>query len=211
MRVSLFICFMLFCQFVYSQEIPPDLLKKMEQSGQQKFPDDSLNRYNLAAEKGNITFANGEKARFKSLKLDKDSVMVQRSDRIIHKIPLSEISLITETHRHMGYNALMGGATGLVSGLLVGLLAYPEENTLTTIIELLFQDEDSEGPKISKKAIPLILGTTAAGALLGTFVISKNDRKVIYRKNDVAVSFVPEIYATPDFKPGYMVTARIRF
>jgi hypothetical protein len=141
-----------------------------------------------------------------------DSVSYQQSDRNIHKIPLSDVSLVTETHRQKGYNALMGGATGLVSGLLVGLLAYPEENTLTTLVELLLQGEESDGPKLSSKAIPLIAGTTAAGALLGAFVItSKNDREVIYRKKDVTVSFVPEISATPDLSPGYMLTARIRF
>jgi hypothetical protein len=211
MRSSLLTCFILFSQVVFSQEIPPDLLKKMEQSGQQKLLDDSLKRYELTAGKGNISFTNGETARFKSIILERDSVLYEQTDKIRYKIPLSAVTLVTETHRHRGYNALMGGAIGLVSGLLVGLLAYPEENTLTTIVELLFQVEDSDGPELSKKAIPLIVGATAAGALIGTIVITKKDQEVIYKKKDITVSLVPGISATPDVPPGYMLTARIRF
>ena len=211
MRISLLTCFILFAQFAFSQEIPPDLLKKMEKAGQQKSLNDSLNWYDLSAEKGRIIFTNGETARFKTVKLKGDSVIYQRSERNLHKISLSEVSLITETHMHRGENALVGGLAGLASGLLVGLLAYPEENTLTTIVELLFQGEENEGPKLSSKAIPLIVGTTAAGALIGTIVISKKDREVVYRKKDINVSFVPEISAAPDVHPGYMLTARIRF
>jgi hypothetical protein len=211
MRFSLLTCFILFSLVVFSQEIPPDLLKKMEQSGQQKSLDDSLKRYELTAGKGKISFTNGETARFKSIKLEKDSVFYEQTDKIRYKIPLSAVTLVTETHRHRGYNALMGGAIGLVSGLLVGLLAYPEENTLTTLFELLFQGEESDGPKLSKKAIPLVVGATAAGALIGTITITKKDQEVIYKKKDITVSLVPGISATPDLKPGYMVTARIRF
>jgi negative regulator of sigma E activity len=60
MKISLLTCFILFSLIAFSQEIPPDLLKKMEKAGQQKSLDDSLNRYDLTAEKGKITFTNGE-------------------------------------------------------------------------------------------------------------------------------------------------------
>ena len=130
MKISLLTCFILFAQIVFSQEIPPDLLKKMEKTGQQKSMDDSLNWYDLSAEKGKITFTNGETATFKSIKLKEDSVSYQQPDRNIHIIPLSEVSLITEIHRHKRLNALIAGGFGLVSGLLVGVLDYPDENNL---------------------------------------------------------------------------------
>lgn len=211
MRISLFTCFILFTLFASSQEIPADLLKKMEEAGQQKSLDDSLKMVDLEAGKGKITFTNGETATFMSIKLERDSVMYKQSEKITRKIPLSDVSLVTELHPHRGNNALMGGAIGLFSGLLAGLLAYPEENTLSTLVELVFQWEESDGPKLSKKAIPLIAGTTAAGALIGTFVISKKDHEVIYRKKDITVSFVPGITASPDLLTGYLLTARVMF
>ena len=211
MKLLIFSAFLLFSQFAFPQEIPPDLLKKMEKTGEQKSLADSIFQYNLTANKGRLTFTNGETARFNSLKLENDSVNYRSPSRKIHKIPLPDVNLITEFHPHRGENALVGGIVGLATGLLAGYLAYPEENTLTTIFQLLFSDEETEGPKLSKKAIPLIIGSTAAGALIGTFVISKKDQEVIYRKKEVTISLVPEISGSPDVHPGYRMTARIRF
>jgi hypothetical protein len=212
MRLSLLTCFILSSLVVFSQEIPADLLKKMEKTGQQKSLEDSLKQYTLTSKKGIITFANGGMASFKSIRLERDSVMYQRSDRNVHKIAISEVSLITEMHRHRGLNALVAGGFGLLSGLLVGVLAYPDENNLAKLFELIFSDDVNELPKISAKSIPLVIGTTAAGALLGAFVITfKDEKEVIYKKNNMTVSLVPEITATADVHAGYLLTARIRF
>jgi hypothetical protein len=211
MKISVLTCFILFSQIVFSQEIPPDLLRKMEKAGQQKNLNDTLYTYDLSAGKGKLTFTNGKTARFTSVKLKRDSVFYDQTDKIIHKIPLSEVSVVTEIHKHRGQNALIGSTVGMFTGLVAGLLAYPEDNTLITLVQLIFQGEDIDSPKLSPKAIPMILGTTVAGALIGSLITSKKDQEVIYRKNDVTVSFVPEISASPDIHRGYMLTARIRF
>jgi hypothetical protein len=211
MRITFAFCFICLSYIAFSQEIPADLLKKMEEGSLKKSVNDSVIRNDLTAKNGKITFTNGETARFKSMQLRDDSVIYLQKDLISRKIPVSDVSLITTVKRHRGYNALVGGGVGLLSGMLVGLLAYPEDNTLATLLELIFQNEDSAGPKLSSEAIPLIIGTTVGGALLGAFVFrSKRDINVVF-KNNVSVSFIPEISASPVSPTGYRLTARFRF
>ena len=213
--IWIFLCLFFFSMPVFSQEIPQDLLKKMEETGNRKSPGDSVTFSSIdistVLKNGYIRFTYGGSAKFKSLRIKGDTAVFRDPEWISYTIPASDISEITVEKRRRGRNALMGGGCGLVLGMFTGLFVYSEEDFITTLIDLLSSDEESNGPRLSKKAIPLIAGCTAGGALFGALVIhSKEDQQVVYRRQ-ISLSFYPEIYDLPGKQPVYLVTARFRF
>jgi len=122
--------------------------------------------------------------------------------------PLNEIREVAESIPKAGEGALIGLAVGGVTGFLTGILAYPENNFWETLGQLFSSDEDVS-PKISKKAVPLMIGITAGGAAIGALVGAGHQKTVYGGFAKVAV--YPEIIPIPGKTNGLMLTWAVPF
>jgi hypothetical protein len=212
MKIIAGFCFLLCFHFCYSQEIPPDLLKKMEETGQNKVFRDSLNQDEiLTVKKGELILSNGIFTKYSDLTIIGDSVSFLDSAKVRFNCTLADIYWIKRYHRQPGRGALAGTTLGLFSGVIVGFLAYPENNFLETLLKMLFPNEEEEPPHLSKKAIPLIAGFTAGGAVIGTLAGLATVKEEFVIDHSVSVSFAPEIFSSYAYQPGIMLKAIIRF
>lgn len=192
-----------------SQEIPPDLRWKMEE-----IPPDSTTLLDQETifypevPKGKITFSDGTSARFTNLNFSGDSLFYSNPRGMLTGKPLKEVTEVAESMPKAGEGSLIGGATGLVVGLFTGILAYPENNFWDTFSQL-FSSEEEGFPKINKKAIPIIISITVAGAGIGALEGAGHKRTVYGGRAKVAV--YPEMIPVSDQHHGYLLTWSITF
>ncbi len=158
--------------------------------------------------KGKITFSDGTSARFTNLNFSGDSLFYSNPRGTLTGKPLTEIKEVAESMPKAGEGSLIGGAAGLVVGLLTGILAYPENSFWDTFNQL-FSSEEGPFPKISKRAIPLIISITVAGTGIGALEGARYKRTVYGGRAKVAV--YPEILPVSDQHHGYLLTWSITF
>ncbi len=181
MRIFLIFFFFILPVLAITQEIPPDLRRKMED-----MPADSTIRMDQGTlfypevPKGKITFSDGTSARFTNLNFSGDSLFYTNPRGTLSGKPLTEIKEVAESMPKAGEGSLIGGAAGLVVGLLTGILAYPENSFWDTFNQL-FSSEEGPFPKISKRAIPLIISITVAGTGIGALEGARYKRTVYER------------------------------
>jgi hypothetical protein len=209
MRLLAIFCLLIGFHLSYSQEIPPDLLKKMEETSQNKVFRDSLNKDKVfTSKKGGLILTNGIYTDYTKLQIYGDSVSFLDSAKVRCKYPISDIYWLNEKRKQPGIGALIGLGGGLVTGVLAGSLAYPENSFIETLIQIIFTDD---APKISKKAIPLIAGFTLGGTAIGTLAGLLSEKEVLIIDKRVSFIVKPEIFPGYADQRGIMVRGTIRF
>jgi hypothetical protein len=194
--------------FSTAQEIPPDLLKKMENTK----PDSAFDRLNQTlwipvVSKGRITFLDGRSYRFNNISVSGDSVSWSRSKNRMIRKPVSEIKEITEPDPKILNGLAIGAGIGLFTGLITGALAYPENSFLETLVQIFNAENDF--PRISKKAIPVVVGFTVAGSAIGTLV-GLDNKRTVYRIGD-AVQVHTELFPVQGQHQGFLMTLSLTF
>jgi hypothetical protein len=209
MRLLAVFCFLVCFHLCYCQEIPPDLLNKMEEAGQNKVFRDSLNKDKIfTSKKGGLILTNGIYTDYTKLQIYGDSVSFLDSAKVRCKYPISDIYWLNEKRKQPGKGALFGLGIGLVSGALVGSLAYPESSFIETLIQIIFTDE---APTMSKKAIPLIAGFTLGGTAIGALAGLYSEKEVLIIDKRVSFLVKPEIFSGYADQRGFMIRGTIRF
>jgi hypothetical protein len=201
--------FFLIANFLGAQEIPSDVLEKMEKATRKQNSDQITQEKDVPIiKRGSILLTDGNSFQFRNLRLINDTVSFRDTSRVAYKYPLDNILSITQ----MKPQILPGAGYGIVGGGLAsafaGLLIYPEKDFWETL-RVLFNNEEGDGPKLSKKAIPIIIGGSLAGAVIGALVGTSSFKEKIIFQNEQSFGFFPEIMNTPGQCNTLMLTCKI--
>ena len=157
--------------------------------------------------KGTILLNNGSRVKYTNLTTAQDSVFFADSKSFYSRLSLSNIEQITRTKSSVGMDILIGGVSGLFTGLLVGSLVYPDRTFGEWFVDQISKvDHEQEITKDESKIIVIgALSGIAIGALVG---LTKKKEKVIYQKK-TTIDVFPGLTSFNNQDIGLTVTVKI--
>jgi hypothetical protein len=211
MRSLRFLIFLLISNALAAQEIPANILEKMEKTSRIKNTGQIVHMQDIPIiQRGTISLLDGNYFHFRKLSIINDTVSFRDTSRVDHQYPLSEISRIQKFKPKPLEGAGYGLGCGGFLGYFTGLLAYPEDNFFETLRIIFSNDENEDWPRFSKKATPILMGCCLAGAVVGTLIGLSSYKQQNIFQTELTIGMNPEIINLTGEKNAFVLTCKIK-